>query len=108
MYAVIETGGKQYKVSEGDVINIEKVEGDVGATIQFDRVLMFHDGKDAEFGAPVLDKHVISGEIIDQARAAKITVVKFQRRKSYMRKQGHRQAVTKVKITQLTGKTNGS
>lgn len=101
MYAVIETGGKQYKVSEGDVIDIEKIEGDVGATIQFDRVLMFHDGKDAEFGAPALDQRAIGGEIVEQLRANKIEVIKFQRRKGYMRRQGHRQALTKVKITQL-------
>lgn len=101
MYAVIETGGKQYKVTEGHVIDIEKIDGEVGAEVQFDTVLMFHDGKEANFGTPTLDKHVISGEIVAHMRGDKILVTKFRRRKNYLRRQGHRQELTKVKITKL-------
>lgn len=100
MHAVIETGGKQYKVSEGDVIRIEKIDGDVGAKVQFDRVLMVRDGDKAEFGEPLL-KRVVSGEIIAQERDDKIQVIKFRRRKGYLRRQGHRQYLTAVKITDV-------
>lgn len=99
MYAVIQTGGKQYKVAEGEVIRIEKIDGEVGGKVKFDRVLMLHDGDKTEFGAPVIDKCVVSGEIVAQERAEKIDVVKFRRRKGYMRRQGHRQHLTAVKIT---------
>ena len=99
MYAVIQTGGKQYKVSEGEVIRIEKIDGEVGGAVEFDRVLMLRDGDKTEFGAPVIDKCVVSGEIVAQELADKIEVVKFHRRKGYMRRQGHRQQITAVKIT---------
>lgn len=101
MYAVVATGGKQYKVREGDVLHVEKLNGDVGSEIKFDRVLMFSDGETVSLGQPVLDGAVVSGHIVDQAKEKKIIVFKHKRRKGYRRKQGHRQMYTAVKIDSI-------
>ena len=98
MYAVIETGGKQYKVQEGDVIQVERLEGQTGSTSQFDKVLA--TGGDAPvFGAPFINGASVSYELIGETKAKKIIVFKMKRRKSYRRKQGHRQIYSTVKIT---------
>lgn len=101
MYAVIATGGKQYKVSEGDTIRVEKLPGDVGTPITIDRVLMFSDGESVTIGQPVLPDVEVNGRIVEQGRAKKILVMKYKRRKGYRRKQGHRQYVTGLKIDSI-------
>ncbi|MGD2271469.1 MAG: 50S ribosomal protein L21 [Desulfobacterales bacterium] len=101
MYAVVESGGKQYKVQEGDILRVEKIPGDVGAPVTFDRVLMFSDGDTVDIGKPVLDKALVSGHIVQQAKSKKIVVFKYKRRKRYRRKQGHRQEFTAVQIDSI-------
>ena len=96
MYAIIETGGKQYKVSEGDVIDVEKLDGEAGAEVTFDNVVAVSDGSlkvaDAVKGAKV------TGEIVEQGRGKKIIVYRFKAKSGYHKKKGHRQAYTRVKI----------
>ncbi|MFT4703463.1 MAG: large subunit ribosomal protein L21 [Bradymonadia bacterium] len=99
MYAVIRTGGKQYRVQEGDQINLERLEGDVGSTITFDQVLAKGDGDGLEVGAPLVGGASVTAEVMRQARAKKVLVFKFKRRKNYKRTRGHRQYYTRVKIT---------
>jgi large subunit ribosomal protein L21 len=98
MYAVVSTGGKQYKVQEGDILRIEKISGDVGTPVTFDQVLMFSDGENITIGQPLIDHITINAHIIEQGKAKKILVFKYKRRKRYRRKQGHRQQFTAVKI----------
>ena len=98
MYAVISTGGKQYKVSEGQTIRIEKISGDVGSPVSFDRVLMYSDGKAAKIGEPIVADVTVTGRIVEQAKAKKIIVFKYKRRKRYRKKQGHRQQYTALTI----------
>ncbi len=99
MYAVIVTGGKQYKVAEGEFLKIEKLDVPVGEAISFDRVLLIGNGEDVKIGAPVVDGAKVTAEVIDQGRHDKITIIKFRRRKHSMKRQGHRQWYTEVKIT---------
>lgn len=101
MYAVIATGGKQYKVREGDVLRVEKLRGDVGSQISFDKVLLFSDGENLQIGQPVLDNAVVSGHVIEQGKNKKILVFKYKRRKRYRRMLGHRQPYTAVKIDKI-------
>ena len=101
MYAVIKTGGKQYRVSEGDRLRIEKLPGDVGASVQFDDVLMLGGDKVA-VGTPVVTGAKVTGQILAQDRAKKVIVFKMKRRKRYRRKRGHRQPFTDVKITGIS------
>ncbi|MGI9317533.1 MAG: 50S ribosomal protein L21 [bacterium] len=98
MYAVVETGGKQYKVSIGDKLKVEKLMAEEGASVDFDRVLMVADGDDVSVGAPTLDTSV-SATVIAHGRAKKIRVFKMKRRKNYRRTQGHRQYFTEIEIT---------
>lgn len=98
MYAVVATGGKQYKVQEGQVLRVEKIDGDVGAPVTFDQVLMFNDGENVNVGQPVIENATVNGHIVEQGKARKIIVFKYKRRKRYRRKQGHRQQFTAVKI----------
>jgi large subunit ribosomal protein L21 len=102
MYAVIKTGGKQHKVSEGDVIAIEKVSGGKGETVIFDEVLMVSSGEDIKVGTPCLEGARVSGEIIDQTKANKINVFKMKRRKGFKKKTGHRQKLTRMKIKEIS------
>jgi len=102
MYAVLSAGGKQYKVEEGDILRIEKISGDVGATVSFDKVLMFSDGEKIRVGNPLIDGISVNGHIVEQDKAKKILVFKYKRRKNYRRKQGHRQPYTAVKIDSIT------
>ena len=99
MYAVIVTGGKQYKVAEGEFLKIEKLDVPVGEAISFDRVLLIGNGADVKIGAPVVDGGKVTAEVIDQGRHDKVTIIKFRRRKHSMKRQGHRQWYTEVKIT---------
>ena len=101
MYAVVATGGKQYKVAEGETLRVEKLNGDVGAEVAFDKVLLFSDGESVKIGQPVLEGATVHGHIVDQNKAKKILVFKYKRRKRYRRKQGHRQMYTEVKIDKI-------
>ena len=100
-YAVIRTGGKQYRVSEGDVVKIEKLTGEVGEKIIMDDVLFVGGEGDVKIGAPLVTNAKVTGEIVGQDRAKKIIVFKKKRRKGYMRRQGHRQYQTELKITAI-------
>jgi len=102
MQAVIKTGGKQYKVSPGNVINIEKLEGNVGDEVEFNEVLLVSDdaGK-TRVGVPYVENSSVRGKILGDIKGEKITVFKFRRRKSYRKKQGHRQKYTSVEITDI-------
>jgi large subunit ribosomal protein L21 len=104
MYAVVTSGGKQYKVEEGDILRVEKIPGQVGAAITFDQVLMVSDGENINIGQPVLGDASVEGHIVEQGKANKIIVFKFKRRKRYRRKQGHRQQYTAVKIESIKAK----
>lgn len=98
MYAVIRTGGKQYRVSEGDKLRVERLPGDVGSEISFDEVLMV-GGDSPTIGKPLVEGAKVSAKITGQDRAKKIIVFKFKRRKNYRRKRGHRQYFTEVQVT---------
>ena len=101
MYAVIEVGGKQYKVSEGDVIFIEKLEAAEGESVTFDKVLVLADGEDVKFGAPAVEGASVTAKVEKQGKAKKIYVFKMKRKKNYRRKKGHRQPFTKVTIEKI-------
>ena len=101
MYAVIKTGGKQYRVAEGDVVNIEKIEGDTGSNVAFEEVLMVSHETETKIGTPLLDGASVSGTILEQGRGKKLIVFKFKRRKDYKRKYGHRQSFTQIRIDQI-------
>jgi len=98
MYAVIRTGGKQYRVEEGDVVKIEKIDGERGSELTFDDVLLVGSDDATQVGTPNVAGASVSGTIVEQDRDKKIVVFKFRRRKNYIRKQGHRQSYTRVRI----------
>ena len=98
MYAVVATGGKQYKVETGDILRVEKLAGDIGSEVAFDRVLMLADGESVRIGQPVVEGVTVKGRIVEQGKNKKILVFKYKRRKRYRRKQGHRQLFTAIKI----------
>ena len=100
MYAIIATGGKQYRVSEGDVIYIEKIDAQVDSTVSFDVLLMGNDG-DVKIGTPVVEGVKVEGKVVGQIRGEKIVVYKYKSKKNYRREQGHRQPYTKVEITKI-------
>jgi large subunit ribosomal protein L21 len=99
MYAVIKSGGKQYKVEQGQVIKLEKLPVESGKEITLDEVLMVANGDNIQVGAPVLVGAKVKGEVVEQGRHRKVEVIKFKRRKHHMKRQGHRQYFTAVKIT---------
>ncbi|MEA2014905.1 MAG: 50S ribosomal protein L21 [Thermodesulfobacteriota bacterium] len=101
MYAIIKTGGKQYKVSEGDILKFEKLEGDKGDIVSFDEVLMVSRDGDVSVGKPFVENSKVIGEIISQIRGPKITVFKMKRRKGYSKKTGHRQDLTNLRIKEI-------
>ncbi len=101
MYAIIKTGGKQYKVAKDDHVTVEKLAGAAGDTVSFDQVLLVGDGDNTTAGAPFVDGASVSGEVVEQTRADKIIVFKKQRRQNYRRKAGHRQDQTVVRITDI-------
>lgn len=101
MFAVIRTGGKQYKVQKNDKIFVEKIEGEDGTVIKLDQVLMIADEKKSTVGAPVLEGAIVEATIIRQDRGPKITIFKKKRRQNYRRKKGHRQDLTYIQITDI-------
>ncbi len=101
MYAVVKSGGKQYKVQEGETLRVEKLPGEVGAEITFDDVLLFSNGENVQVGTPRLDNVTVKGTVVEQGQARKIIVFKYKRRKRYRRKQGHRQQYTAVKVDSI-------
>ena len=101
MYAIVNTGGKQYKIKEGDVLRIEKIAGDIGNDVNFDQVLMVSDGENITVGTPTVENVGVKAHIVDQGKAKKIIVFKYKRRKRYRRKQGHRQQYTAVQIDKI-------
>jgi large subunit ribosomal protein L21 len=102
MYAVIQTGGKQYRVSEGDTVRVEKLAAEQGASIDIDQVLMVADGDDIKVGTPFLAGGRVSATVESHGRAKKVKIIKFRRRKHYMKRQGHRQWFTALKITSIS------
>ncbi len=99
MYAVIKTGGKQYRVAEGDTLKVEKLSADVGATLDLDQVLMVADGDNIQIGAPVVDGAKVTATVKSHGRGEKIRIVKFRRRKHHDKVTGHRQYFTELEIT---------
>ncbi|MDE0159937.1 MAG: 50S ribosomal protein L21 [Candidatus Dadabacteria bacterium] len=103
MHAVIKTGGKQYIVKPGDVIDIEKISGEPGEEVNFEKVLLVSaDGEDVKVGSPVVENARVEGRIVKQKKGEKIVVFKFKRRKGYRKKAGHRQNLTSVEITSIS------
>jgi len=103
MYAVFRTGGKQYRAAKGDVLRLEKIEADEGATISFDDVLLIGEGADIKVGNPLLSGSSVSGKVLRQGKSKKVSVVKFKRRQNYLRQGTHRQFFTEVEITSISG-----
>ena len=105
MYAVFRTGGKQYRAAKGDVLRLEKIEGNEGASVSFDEVLLIGEGSNIKVGNPVLSGSSVSGKVLRQGKSKKVPVVKFKRRQNYLRQGSHRQFFTEVEITGITGGT---
>jgi len=103
MYAVFRSGGKQYRAAQGDVLRLEKIEADEGATVKFDEVLLVGEGSDIKVGTPLLSGSTVSGKVVRQGKSKKVPVVKFKRRQNYLRQGTHRQFFTEVEITGITG-----
>jgi large subunit ribosomal protein L21 len=101
MYAVIQTGGKQYRVQPGDTVMIEKLPGDIGDAVEFSEVLLLSGDDDVSVGRPLVGGAKVTGEIVEHGRGKKLIVYKFRRRKDYRRKNGHRQDFTAVKINEV-------
>ncbi len=102
MYAVFRSGGKQYRAVKGDVLRLEKIEADEGATIKFDEVLLLGEGSDIKVGSPLLSGSTVSGKVLRQGKSKKVPVVKFKRRQNYLRQGTHRQFFTEVEITAIS------
>ena len=101
MYAIIETGGKQYRVAEGQTLKIEKLEAEAWHTVDFDRVLMIGEGEQIKVGTPVIVGATVAAEVIKHGRGDKVHIIKFRRRKHHMKRAGHRQYYTEIKITKV-------
>ena len=101
MYAVIKTGGKQYKVVAGERLKVEKIVGDVGATVVIDKVLMISDDANTTIGAPLIAGATVSATVLSHGRADKVMIFKFRRRKHYRKTQGHRQSFTEIQIGEI-------
>jgi large subunit ribosomal protein L21 len=102
MYAVIATGGKQYRVEQGDILRVEKLDAQEGDMVDFDQVLMLGAGEDVNIGAPYLQGSKVSAEVLGQGRAKKIEIIKFKRRKHHRKQMGHRQSYTELLIKEIT------
>ncbi len=105
MYAVIVSGGKQHRVEEGETLKLEKLNIEVGASVDFDRVLLVVNGEDVKIGAPVVQGAKVSAEIVSHGRGKKVRIMKFKRRKHHMKQMGHRQWFTEVKITGISAQS---
>ena len=103
MYAVIKTGGKQYKASEGEFLKVEKIEGNRGDAVSLDNVLMISKGGEIKVGTPTVEGAKVVGEIVGQMKASKVTVFKIKKRKGYRNKTGHRQKLTNLRIKKIVG-----
>ena len=101
MYAIIATGGKQYKVSEGDIIYVEKLGVEAGETVVFDQILAVNDGE-LKVGTPTVDSAKVTASVVEEGRFRKVIVYKYKRKSGYHKKNGHRQSYTKVKIESIT------
>ena len=101
MYAVIKTGGKQYKVSEGETLKIEKLELGPGEMVTFNEVLMIADGENVQVGSPLVEKASVEAKVISQGKGKKVNILKFKRRKHSMKQQGHRQLFTEIQIGKI-------
>ena len=108
MYAVVNSGGKQYKVQQGQILRVEKIPGDVGNPVTFERVLMFSDGENVSIGQPELEDVAVEGHIVEQGKAKKLIVFKYKKRKRYRRKKGHRQEFTAILIDGIKAKAQKS
>ncbi|MEW7977810.1 MAG: 50S ribosomal protein L21 [Candidatus Sedimenticola endophacoides] len=102
MYAVIQTGGKQYRVSEGDTLKVEKLGAEAGASVDLDKVLMVADGEDIKIGTPYVDGGKVTATVKSHGRGKKVNIIKFRRRKHHMKRQGHRQSYTELEITGIS------
>jgi len=102
MYAVIATGGKQYRVERGEVLRIEKLTAEPGSTVEFDQVLLIADGADIKVGAPMLKGGKVTATVEEHGKGDKVSIVKFRRRKHYMRMKGHRQHYSQVRVTDIS------
>lgn len=102
MYAVIESGGKQHRVIEGEILKLEKLEAATGEVVSFDKVLMVGEGESVKIGTPYVTGSVVTAEVLREGRAKKVTIIKFRRRKHHLKHQGHRQWFTEVKITSIS------
>jgi len=103
MYAVIQTGGKQYRVKSGEQVKVELLAAEIGATVSFDRVLMLGEGDGVRVGAPFLDGAAVKATVVAQGRGEKIRIFKLRRRKHFAKTQGHRQGYTEVRIDEIVG-----
>ena len=103
MYAVIVSGGKQHRVKQGETLKLEKLEVETGGSVQFDHVLLVADGDRVQVGAPVVNGAKVTAQVVNHGRHDKIQIIKFRRRKHSMKRQGHRQWFTEVRITGITG-----
>ncbi|MGM0417193.1 MAG: 50S ribosomal protein L21 [Thermodesulfobacteriota bacterium] len=101
MYAVVATGGKQYRVEEGEVLKVEKLSGEVGEEVVLNDVLLYSDGENVNIGQPKVDGAAVKAEIVEQGRLKKVVIFKYKRRKGYRKKQGHKQHFTAIKIKQI-------
>jgi large subunit ribosomal protein L21 len=102
MYAVIQTGGKQYRVAQGDTLRVEKLGAEEGATVELDKVLMVADGENVTVGKPFVDGGKVTATVKAHGRGAKVKIVKFKRRKHYLKRQGHRQWFTELEVTGIS------
>jgi large subunit ribosomal protein L21 len=102
MYAVIQAGGKQYRVSEGDTVKVEKMVAEEGSSVDFNEVLLVADGDDVKVGKPYVEGGKVSATVAGHGRAKKVMIVKFRRRKHHLKRQGHRQWYTALKITAIS------
>lgn len=103
MYAVVVTGGKQYRVEEGETFKVEKLEVATGETIDLERVLLIGNGDDVKIGAPLVDGAKVKAEVVAHGRHKKVKIIKFKRRKHHIKQMGHRQWFTELKITSIAG-----
>lgn len=103
MYAVIAAGGKQHRVEEGEVLRLEKIEIATGESVDFDQVLLVANGEEIKIGTPVVEGAKVTAEVLSHGRSDKVKIIKFRRRKHSMKRQGHRQWFTEVKITGIKG-----
>ena len=101
MYAVIESGGKQHRVEKGEVLKLEKLDAATGDEVKFDKILLVGEGESVKIGTPYVDGSEVTAEVLEQGRGAKVSIIKFKRRKHSQKQQGHRQWFTQVKITDI-------